>query len=384
MSVTAPADLRVRAAPLIIARIEAVAVSLPLTRPVLMGGGQRIEHSESLLVRMIARDGRIGWGEAAAAPTMTGETLAGMLQAVRDRLTPALVGFDAHERAAADRRMALVAPADSGARAACDAALHDLLGRHLGVPVAALLGGALRERVDVMQLLANATVEEDLAEAEACAHAGLRLFKLKVGVKPVCEEIEALARLRARLPEHCGLCADGNTGMRREDALVYAQAAAKQRLLFLEQPLADDDLQGALAVSALRCVPLCADESAHSLRHILDWHAAGAIAGVNLKTIKLGGLSGLMRAAHVADALGLRINLACKAGESSIGTATLTHLAYCVPNLDWGATPSSHYLAEDLVTTPLQPVQGSLALPPIPGLGVEVDEAAVSRFRFAP
>lgn len=56
-----------------IARVEAMAISLPLARPVLMGGGQRIERSESLLVRIIAQDGRTGWGEASAAPTMTGE-----------------------------------------------------------------------------------------------------------------------------------------------------------------------------------------------------------------------------------------------------------------------------------------------------------------------
>lgn len=377
-------DPAAAAGPLVIERVEAIALSLPLARPVLMGGGQRIERSESLLVRMTARGGLTGWGEAAAAPTMTGETLPGMRAAVRERIAPVLEGQDATRRTAADRRMARAAPADTGARAACDAALHDLLGRYLGLPVATLLGGAVREEVAVMQLLANPTVDEDLAEADACARDGTRLFKLKTGVKPVGEEIDMLARLRARLPAHCDLCADGNTGMRRQDALDYARAAAGSGLLFLEQPLADDDLDGALAIAALGAVPLCADESAHSLAHVLEWQAAGAIGGVNLKTIKLGGLTGLMRAATVADAIGLHVNLACKAGESSVGTATLAHLGYCVPNLDWGLTPSSHYLAEDIVRAPLHPRRGSLPLSSAPGLGVEVDEAAVARFRFEP
>ncbi len=367
-----------------IARVEAMAISLPLARPVLMGGGQRIERSESLLVRIIAQDGRTGWGEASAAPTMTGETLGGMVAAVRDRIGPVLAGSDALRRLALDRRMAEAAPADTSARAACDAAVHDLVGQHLGVPVATLLGGALRGHVAVMHLLANPTLDEDLAEAASRAREGITLFKLKVGVKPVAEEIAVLSRMREHLGAGCGLCADGNTGMRRDDAIAYARAAGASGLLFLEQPLADDDLDGALAVAGERSVGLCADESAHSLRHVMDWHAAGAITGVNLKTLKLGGLTGLMRAATVADALGLHVNLACKAGESSVGTAALVHLGYCVPNLDWGITPSSHYLAEDIVRSPLRPDRGSLALPSAPGLGVCVDEAAVARFRIDP
>ena len=113
----------------------------------------------------------------------------------------------------------------------------------------------------------------------------------------------------------------------------------------------------------------------------LEWQRAGAIAGVNLKTIKLGGIVALMRAAAVSDTLGLAIDVACKTGESSIGAAALAHVGYAVPNLDWGININNHYLATDLVRRPVHQINGSVECPTGPGLGVEVDEAALRRFR---
>ena len=88
-----------------------------------------------------------------------------------------------------------------------------------------------------------------------------------------------------------------------------------------------------------------------------------------------------MRAAIVSDTLGLAIDLAGKIAESSIASAALIHLGYAIPNLDWGLNPTSHYLAEDVVRTPLAPKQGGSERPTGPGLGVDVDERAVRRFR---
>jgi L-alanine-DL-glutamate epimerase-like enolase superfamily enzyme len=83
----------------------------------------------------------------------------------------------------------------------------------------------------------------------------------------------------------------------------------------------------------------------------------------------------------VVDTLGLAIDLAAKIAESSIGAAGLVHLGYCVPNLDWGISPTSHYLADDVVRAPLAPSRGSCERPLGAGLGVEVDERAVERYR---
>src|SRR5262244_795687 len=82
---------------LVIRRVDAIPVALPLRKPVRMAT-ETVTHARNLLVRVEATDGTVGWGEAASAPTMTGDTLGGLVAAVRDHLAPALVGQDAWTR----------------------------------------------------------------------------------------------------------------------------------------------------------------------------------------------------------------------------------------------------------------------------------------------
>jgi muconate cycloisomerase len=79
--------------------VDAIPLALPLKKPMGMAG-VTITHAHNLLVRIEAADGRVGWGEAASAPTMTGDTLGGLVAAVRDHLAPLLVGQDAWKRPA--------------------------------------------------------------------------------------------------------------------------------------------------------------------------------------------------------------------------------------------------------------------------------------------
>jgi muconate cycloisomerase len=361
--------------------VDPIPVVLPLKKPILMGGGQRFERSQTLLVRIESAAGMVGWGEASAAPTMTGDLLPGMVAAVRDHLAPLLIGRNARDRARLGREAALALIGNTGAKAACDLALFDLVGRHLGVGIGELLGGSVRDSVLTMCLLGNPDIAQDVADASAYAAQGYRFFKLKVGVKAVEAEIEAARAVRAAVGAEAILCADANMGLTFANARRYVEGVADAGLAFLEQPFRDHDLANTLALARISPVPLCADESAHSLESIMEWHRAGAIGGVNLKTIKLGGTAAALRAAIVADSLGLAIDLASKIAESSIGTAGLVHLGYCVPNLDWGISPTSHYLADDLVREPLHPARGDCPRPRGPGLGVEVDERAVERYR---
>lgn len=369
------------AAALVIRRVDPIPVVLPLKKPILMGGGQRFERSQTLLVRIESAAGMVGWGEASAAPTMTGDLLPGMVAAVRDHLAPLLIGRNARDRARLGREAALAIIGNTGAKAACDLALFDLVGRHFGVGIGELLGGSVRDSVLTMCLLGNPDIAQDVADASAYAAQGYRFFKLKVGVKAVEAEIEAARAVRAAVGAEAILCADANMGLTFANARRYVEGVADAGLAFLEQPFRDHDLATTLALARISPVPLCADESAHSLESIMEWQRAGAIGGVNLKTIKLGGTAAALRAAIVADSLGLAIDLASKIAESSIGTAGLVHLGYCVPNLDWGISPTSHYLADDLVREPLHPARGDCPRPRGPGLGVEVDERAVERYR---
>jgi muconate cycloisomerase len=366
--------------PLIVSRVEAIPVALPLVKPVVMAG-ERIERSKSLIVRVEASNGLVGWGEASAAPLMTGDLLAGMCAAVNDHLAPIVTGKNALDRADLARRCAAALLHNTGAKCALDMALNDLVGRHFGVPLADLFGGALRSTLEPMYLLGNPKVEDDIREARAKLAEGWRFFKLKIGIKDPADEADAARKVRRELGEAIALCADANMGMSFDDAAAFALGAREARLLFMEQPLHAEDAEGMARLARVSPIPLNGDESIGSVADILSLHRMGAIRGANIKTIKMGGISATVHAMHVCGALGLKINLAGKVAESSIAAAALLHLGALAPNLDWGLNITQHYLAEDLTETPIRIERGSVRCPTGPGLGLEVSEKRVREFR---
>jgi muconate cycloisomerase len=365
--------------PLAIRRVDAIPLALPLTKPVKMAA-ETVTHARNLLVRIEAQDGTVGWGEAASAPTMTGDTIAGLVAAVRDHLAPVLIGADAWMRPALIKRMRTALYGNTGAHSAAEMALLDLAARSAGVSVIDLIGGPVRPAVAPMWLVGNATPEQDVAEAEVRKAAGIRFFKLKVGVKPLATEVAAAHAVRGALGPDMPLCADANCGFSHEAAERFLAATADAGLLFLEQPFAPDDMSGLATLARATPVAIGADEGIHSL-HDIEAHAAAGARGVSLKLIKLGGFSGALGAAVLCRRLGLAMNIASKMAESSLASAATVHLACAVDNVDWGVSLTHFYLAEDIVRRPLAMEDGLVALPPGPGLGVEVDEAAVARLR---
>ena len=370
------------AAPLKIRRVDAIPVALPLVKPVVMAG-ERIERSQSLIVRVEASNGLVGWGEASAAPVMTGDLLPGMCAAVESHLAPLVVGQDALTRAELARRCAGALVHNTGAKCALDMAINDLVGRHLGVGLADLFGGAARERLEPMYLFGNARVEDDIEEARAKLAEGWRFFKLKIGIKSPAEEAAAAVLVRRELGDDIALCADANMGMTFAGAREFAEGARGANLLFMEQPLHADDFDGMAELARVSPIPLNGDESIANVPSILALHRMGAIRGANIKTIKLGGIAPAVHAMHVCGALGLNINLAGKVAESSIAAAALTHLGSLAPNLNWGLNVTQHYLAEDLTDTPIPIERGTVRRPTGAGLGIEVSEARVARYRIS-
>lgn len=367
------------AAPLTIARVEAIPVALPLAKPVVMAG-ERIEHAYNLLVRVEADNGLTGWGEAASAPLMTGDVLPGMVAAVNNYLAPLVAGQDAR-RAELSLRCGRALLHNTGAKCALDMAINDLVGHHLNVSLADLFGGSLREVLIPMYLLGNPKVEDDIAEAKAKLENGWSFFKLKIGIKPPLEEARAAIEIRRHLGDGVALCADANMGMTFENARLFAERAQRANLLFMEQPLHSDDLDGMAALARVSPIPLNGDESIGSVASLLALHRSGAIQGANIKTIKMGGIIPTVQAMSVCGALGLSINLAGKVAESSIAAAAIVQLGCVAPNLDWGLNITNHYLAEDVTDAPLTIERGTVRRPRGPGLGVTVSEARVNRFR---
>src|SRR5215475_10403280 len=274
-----------------IKRIEPIAVSLPMKKPVVMAGVE-IRQADNVLVRIEADDGIIGWGEAASAPTMTGETVESMMAAI---------GY---------------------LTAAIEMALHDLVGRATGQPAYALLGGKQRSRMPILGVIGTGELASDLREAERQKAEGYTAFKIKVGIDKPLVDSERTRRVCAVLGADALISSDANQGWSSEEAMQYVRAVAGAGLDFFEQPVLADDIAGMAAIAAaVPDIAIGADESIHSLDDIRRHNERHAARGVSLKTIKLGGMRGVMEAGRLCDQLGLNVNVAAKTGESSIACA---------------------------------------------------------------
>ena len=118
-------------APLLIRRVDAIPVALPLKSPMKMAA-ETITAAQNLLVRIETADGTVGWGEAASAPTMTGDTQGGLVAAVRDHLAPMLVGKNIHDWPTLRPALHRALLGNGGAHSAVEMAVLDLTGRVTG------------------------------------------------------------------------------------------------------------------------------------------------------------------------------------------------------------------------------------------------------------
>src|SRR5262245_24332496 len=294
--------------PLIIRRVDAIPVALPLKAPMAMSG-VTIANAENLVVRIEAKGGEVGWGEAASAPTMTGDTPGGLVAAVRDHLAPLIVGQDALARSKLKAIMARALVGNSGAHSAVEMALLDLAGRVLDRRLIDLVGSERRSAVRPMWLLGNATPDQDIAEARTREAEGFHLFKLKIGVKPLAKEIAAALAVRAAVGDAMPLCADANGGLTLGEARRYVDSTRDAGLMFVEQPLPHDDLAGLKTLARASNVPIGIDEGIHAVADIETNARAGA-GGVSLKLIKLGGITTALEAAKLCKRLRLEVNVA--------------------------------------------------------------------------
>jgi muconate cycloisomerase len=362
-----------------IKRIEPIAVSLPMKKPVVMAG-EEVTRADNVLVRIEADNGVVGWGEAASAPTMTGETVESMMAAIR-YLIPVVEGRAATNITGVIAAMTGRMYGNTGAKAAIEIALHDLVGRATGEPAYTLLGGKQRERMAILGVIGTGDLAGDLRDAEAKKAAGYTAFKIKVGIDEPLVDAERTRRICAVLGQDALISSDANQGFSAEEAVQYVRAVAEAGLDFFEQPVAADDLAGMAAVAAATAIAIGADEGIHSLEDLRRHHDTRAARGASLKCIKLGGMRAAVAAGRLCAQLGLNVNVSAKTGESSIACAAAMHVAAAMPEIAWGLTITNAGLADDVTSHPIRIAQGHVRLSDAPGLGIEVDEERVRRYQ---
>lgn len=361
-------------------------LAVPMTKPIKMAG-DTLTHAHTLLVRLVDEDGREGWGEASAAPLMTGETL-GSLAASTKYLLSKLVGRRIDSPQAIGPLQESVLYGNASAKSAHETALMDLFAQRAAMPLYQLLAGdslaSCTTQIDMLQMLASGDLDQEIAEARQLRGDGYRQWKIKVGAGDLQRDLERVQRLCEELRGDV-VSADANQSLSESAAAAIAAAGVRGAMSFLEQPFRAGMTDAMAALHASSGMALCADESIHGLQDIVDHKRARAAQGVSLKLIKLGGTQALVEAGRLCQAQDMRINLACKVAETTISAAATAHAGFALADVAWGFSMSNRYLAADVCQAPLAPVNGAINRAQLerPGLGYAPDASRLRDFASA-
>jgi muconate cycloisomerase len=314
---------------------------------------------------------------------MTGETVASMAAAIR-YLAPKLEGMALDDIGQVMARAGNYLFGNNSAKSVIEIALQDALGRKRGKPAHDLLGTKRRERIAILRMVGTGKgLSADVEDALRGRADGYVAFKIKVGVAPPREDAERTRKICEALDGNGKLliCADANQGWKPDQAIDYVRAVADTTLAFFEQPVDAQDIDGMARIARASRVPIGCDEGLHSLDDLRRHHEAKAASGFSLKTIKLGGMRAVIEAGQLCNQLGMAVNVSCKTGESSLACAAALHIAAALPQIAWGLTLTSEGLSDDVTASPIRIVHGHVEVSDRPGLGIDVDEDRVRRYR---
>lgn len=362
--------------------IETFATCPPIRHAGTLGVGT-FDRAESVIVRLRTDTGVEGVGEASMWAPFT-DNLFAAKETIDRYLAPAILGMSPLDTEAIGLAMERVQHGASSAKAALDMACLDAGARSLGVPLHALLGGLVRDRISLSYSVTNQDIEADLAEIRWLLEEGFHVLKIKTGVLPEPVEVERIARIRELVGPAFDMRIDFNQGAPRERAAILCHLLEEFRPTFIEQPVKGFDHAEMVALAAALRTPLMADESVMSLHDGLRVVRDRAADIISIKLMKLGGITQARKLAGVCEAAGMP----CYAGamwESGIGIAAHLHFACATPAVRYGSDfyTASHLLEDDLIVEPLRIEAGDVVIPDGPGLGIEVDWDAVGRHRVA-
>jgi o-succinylbenzoate synthase len=357
-----------------IERVHLRLVRLPLVRSFETSVG-RTDDRPFLLVTVSA-DGVTGWGEcvAEARPFYSAETNETAWHVLREFLVPMLCAGPIEGPGDLAARFAPVR-GHPMAKAALEMATWDLWAKRAGEPLWRLLGGSGRPVPSGVSIGIQASLEALVERVGQERAAGYRRVKIKIKPGWDLRAVEAVRRAHPDVP----LMVDANAAYTLADAEHLATLDAA-RLLMIEQPLHHEDVRDHAALQARLSTPVCLDESIHSARRAVEALALGACRVVNIKPGRVGG-HGEARQVHDACA---RHGVPVWAGgmlESGIGRAHNLHLA-TLPNytLPGDIAASRRYYDPDLIDPPIDvSADGTVVVPPGPGIGVHIAEARVAR-----
>ena len=350
-------------------KIEIYAIAIPFIRPFKIASGPYGDKAEYALVRLQTSEGVEGWGEASPVPAFSKigqEEVLKELNAVAELLKNQELNVNMLHK----RIRVLNTSISSYALCGFETAILDAIGKTLDIPIYQLLGGKVRNELELAWPIGLADVDHVLLEAKEAVDKGFKEIKLKVG-EDLLKDIERIRAIREEFPS-IEIRVDANQGYDRMTAIKASEAFSRLGVRIFEQPVSKLDIEGLKAMR--RCgMKVMADESCSSLEDAYTLLKAEAVDIINIKIMKYGGLKGALEIASISKSAKIGNSLGSML-ETGIGTAAGLHFAMICENIQLrGEIVGPLFLEDDLLEDPLPYTSGKLLSLTKPGLGVEVN-----------
>jgi len=350
-------------------RITARRQSVPLIKP-FKTALRTVTHAESVIVRMEADDGRVGWGEAPATVVITGDSLDSIESAVVQTLAPPLIGKSmlANEDIFHTLHSSMVG--SSSAKAAVDMAVYDLLGQQCGLPLYQLLGG-YKDRLETDFTVSVNSPLEMGEDASRYVAAGFNVLKIKVGKDGIAQDLERIREIRRTVGGGVKIRLDANQGWSVKDAVRSIRRMEDMGfdIELVEQPVKAHDIEGLKAVTDAVETPVMADESVFSPAQAFEVLKRRAADLINIKLMKAGGIYKAQIINHLAEECGVE----CMIGsmiESRVAVTAAAHLAAAKRNITRCDFDAPLMLLSDTVDGGVLYSGRLMTFPAAPGLGI--------------
>jgi muconate cycloisomerase len=363
--------------------VEVLLLDVPTIRPHRLAM-TTMNRQTLVIVRVRCSDGSIGLGEGTTIGGLSYgcESPEGIALTIETFIAPLLQGLDADRVGPAMTRIGQAVKGNHFAKCAVETALLDALARRRGLPLAEMLGGRFRDTLPVAWTLASGDTARDIEEAERMLDARRhRVFKLKIGARPLAEDLAHVAAITRALDGRAAVRVDVNQAWSEPTAARGMAALQDAGVELVEQPVARGRNNALARLSVRFDVPVMADEALHGPEDAFALAATGAARVFAVKIAQSGGLDGAARVAHIADSAGIGLYGGTML-EGGIGTVAAAQLFATFPRLDWGTELFGPLLlTEEILAEPLHYADFALHVPRGPGLGVSLDEDRVAFFR---
>lgn len=258
--------------------------------------------------------------------------------------------------------------------AGLDMATWDALAKAAGLPLARFLGGSVGPvpayNSNALWPSTDAAAVGDEA-AELAAEGGFQALKLRLGNPRLSDDIRAIEAVRSAVGEDPLLMVDFNQGLTLGDALHRCHALDDQRLYWFEEPVAYNDLRGHAQLARELVTPIQLGENFYGPRELARAVDAGAADLVMPDLMRIGGISGWLRAVPIASAAGIDVS-------SHLYPEVAAHLLRVTETAHWLEWQNWAY---PILAEPFELRDGTVVIPDRPGCGVEWDDDAVAHYR---